>query len=133
MDIETRLTNLEKLVNGLIKNTNTHNGYVDADINSCRQEIGEVNRSVYPEWNPDGYVYYQGEKIVYKGNYYRCIQGHTSQADWTPESAVSLWSEISDPSEEWPEWKQPQGAHDAYKKGDKADLKLNAISSVKLN
>lgn len=42
MDIETRLTNLENLVNGLIKNMNAHNGYVDADINGCRQGISEV-------------------------------------------------------------------------------------------
>lgn len=42
MDIETRLTNLENLVNGLIKNMNQHNLYVDADINGCRQGIAEV-------------------------------------------------------------------------------------------
>lgn len=119
MDIETRLENLEKLVNGLIKNTNQHNSYVDADISGCRQSIVDVSGSVYPEWDPNGYEYFQGEKVSYLCKYYRCIQGHKSQNDWNPADSVSLWSEIGDPSEEYPEWKQPQGAHDAYSKGDK--------------
>lgn len=53
------------------------------------------------------------------GKLYRCLQAHTSQADWTPDAAVSLWVSISDPSEEWPEWSQPLGAHDAYPAGAK--------------
>ena len=50
---------------------------------------------------------------------YKCLQAHTSQADWTPDTAVSLWVSISDPAEEWPEWSQPLGAHDAYEQGAK--------------
>ena len=42
MDIETRLTNLENLVAGLIKNMNQHNSYVDSDITGCRKEISDV-------------------------------------------------------------------------------------------
>lgn len=134
MDIETRLTNLENLVNGLIKNMNAHNGYVDADIDGCRHSIGEMNESVYPAWNPDGYDYYQGERTSYDGKYYRCIQNHKSQKDWAPDTAFSLWSEISDPSEEYPEWKQPQGAHDAYAKGDKVShLEKHWISDIDAN
>lgn len=45
--------------------------------------------------------------------------GHTSQADWTPDTAASLWTPVSDPAEEWPEWSQPVGAHDAYSKDAK--------------
>lgn len=48
---------------------------------------------------------------------YRCIQGHTTQDDWMPDATPALWARIS--VEEWPAWKQPLGAHDAYKKGDK--------------
>lgn len=53
------------------------------------------------------------------GKLYKCIQDHTSQADWTPDTAVSLWVNISDPADEWPEWSQPVGAHDAYDLGAK--------------
>ena len=43
MDLETRLTNLENLVNGLIKNMNNNKFYSDADVNGCRHAEGELN------------------------------------------------------------------------------------------
>lgn len=53
------------------------------------------------------------------GKLYKCLQDHTSQEDWAPPAAVSLWVAVADPAEEWPEWSQPLGAHDAYNAGDK--------------
>lgn len=46
-------------------------------------------------------------------------QGHTIQADWSPDQAVSLFSLADNPAEEWPEWRQPAGQHDAYGEGAK--------------
>ena len=46
-------------------------------------------------------------------------QGHTIQADWPPDQAVSLFSLSANPADEWPEWIQPTGAHNAYGKGAK--------------
>ena len=123
MDIETRVTNLENLVNSLVELINSRQFYTDADISGVRQNISEVDKKVsdvvMPEWSPNGYNYFTGERVTYDGKYYRCIQSHTSQIDWAPDRAVSLWVEISDPADEWPEWKQPTGAHDAYARGDK--------------
>lgn len=56
-------------------------------------------------------------RYQYNGKLYRCVQGHTTQADWTPDIVPALWVEVS--LEEWPEWVQPTGAHDAYNTGDK--------------
>lgn len=53
------------------------------------------------------------------GQLYQCLQDHTSQEDWTPDASTSLWKRVADPAEEWPEWSQPVGAHDAYNAGDK--------------
>lgn len=89
------------------------------EMNSLDKKVEEAVKAVFPEWDPNGYSYFAGEKVSYKDSFYRCIQNHTSQSDWAPDVAVSLWVEMSDPSEEWPEWKQPAGAHDAYNKGDK--------------
>lgn len=119
MDIEIRVTNLEKNLDKIIKLLNSNKFYTDADISGIRQNVGEIQKEVYPEWNPKSFPYFAGERVSYDGSYYRCIQNHTSQADWTPDTAVSLWVSISDPSEEYPEWKQPAGAHDAYNRGDK--------------
>ena len=64
----------------------------------------------------------------YKGKLYRCVQAHSSQADWTPPATASLWKEIGDPTVEYPEWSQPLGAHDAYALGDKvAKVKVSSV------
>lgn len=119
MDIKVRVTNLEKNLDNIIKLLNRNKFYTDADIIGIRQNVGEIQKKIYPVWNKDEYPYFAGERVTYNGAYYRCIQEHTSQEDWTPDVAVSLWVPIADPAEEWPEWKQPTGAHDAYQKGDK--------------
>lgn len=64
-------------------------------------------------------AYTAGQLRRHNGKLYRCVQAHTSQADWTPDTAASLWSVAADPAEEWPAWSQPVGAHDAYAKGAK--------------
>lgn len=55
-------------------------------------------------------------EITYNGSTYKCLQTHIMQADWTPDKAASLWQVVK---EEFAEFKQPSGAHDAYNKGDK--------------
>lgn len=66
-----------------------------------------------------GVAYAVGNIRQYDGQLYKCVQAHTSQEDWTPDSAASLWTKIGDPAEEYPAWSQPIGAHDAYNAGDK--------------
>lgn len=72
---------------------------------------------MFPQWKIMEYS--TGDRVQYNGLLYKCLQSHTAQADWTPDVSVSLWVRVDDPSIEWPEWHQPQGAHDAYATGDK--------------
>jgi hypothetical protein len=52
-------------------------------------------------------------------NLYQVIQAHTTQADWTPPVAKSLFKRFYEPTDNpWP-WVQPAGAHDAYPLGAK--------------
>lgn len=74
-------------------------------------------RSLYPEWCSE-VEYTAGYYLQYKGILYKVLQDHTSQADWTPDKAVSLYVNVADPQEPYPPYKAPTGAHDAYKKGD---------------
>lgn len=74
---------------------------------------------LFPAWSGAGVAYKKGERLRHEGKLYKVLLDHTSQADWVPGSAPSLYVEVSDPAIEYPEWKQPTGAHDAYKKGDK--------------
>ena len=71
---------------------------------------------LYPAW-AIGTAYTVDERIRHNSTLYRCVQAHTSQADWTPDATPALWTVVS--LDEWPEWVQPTGAQDAYAKGDK--------------
>ena len=66
-----------------------------------------------------GCEYSEGDRFTHMGEHYKVLQAHTSQAEWLPPDAPSLYVRISDPAEEWPEWVQPLGAEDAYPKGAK--------------
>ena len=71
---------------------------------------------LFPMW-VIGRAYAIGDRVQHGGTLYKCVQAHTSQADWTPEATPALWVVVS--IEEYPEWVQPTGAHDAYNTGDK--------------
>ena len=64
-------------------------------------------------------TYSVGQMRKHGGVLYRCITAHTSQEDWTPDVATSLWVACADPNEEYPDWSQPVGAHDSYSKDAK--------------
>ena len=72
---------------------------------------------LFPAWAVDT-AYKTDDRIRYEGILYKVLQDHTSQSDWTPDIAVSLYVAVPEPGE-IPVWKQPTGAHDAYMTGDK--------------
>ena len=76
--------------------------------------------AIYPAWETDA-AYAIGQRVRYGDKLYKCVQADTSQGDWMPGATPALWVRVS--IEEWPEWVQPTGAHDAYAKGDKVTYK----------
>ena len=72
---------------------------------------------LFPAWAV-GKTYAAQERVRYGEKLYRCVQAHISQADWVPDAAPALWTEVAGPGE-IPVWKQPSGAQDAYNTGDK--------------
>ena len=77
-----------------------------------------------------GKSYEVGERIIYEDKFYKVIMAHTSQADWTPDVAVSLFVEIPNPSVEYPEFKKPINAETAYMTGDKITFEGNKYISI---
>ena len=72
----------------------------------------------YPEWAADT-DYTAGYKVQHGGKLWRCVQDHTSQDGWEPESAPSLWAKVLIPDETVvPEWEQPDSTN-PYNAGDK--------------
>ena len=76
-----------------------------------------LNNMIYFARWQEGVAYKINDRIRYNEKLYKCVQAHTSQADWMPAATPALWMAIS--LEEYPEWVQPTGAHDAYAKGAK--------------
>ena len=66
-------------------------------------------------------VFSYGENGVGDAQLYQVLQDHTSSAEWTPDTATSLYKAIGVTEEGYPEWVQPLGASDAYNTGDIVD------------
>lgn len=63
-------------------------------------------------------VFSYGENAVGDPQLYQVLQAHTSAAEWTPDTAVSLYKQIGVTEDGYTEWVQPLGASDAYNTGD---------------
>lgn len=96
---------------GIVFVTLTEAGSIDPETAAEHADL--FAQWAYPVNFTVGQIRRHGDRL------YKCLTAHTSQADWAPDVAVSLWVSISDPAEEWPAWSQPVGAHDAYPAGAK--------------
>ena len=74
---------------------------------------------LYPKWSGNGVAYAKGQRVQDDGVLYTVLQAHTSQPDWKPAAAPSLFAKvlIPDPTVV-PEWEQPESTN-PYAKGDK--------------
>ena len=73
---------------------------------------------LYPAWR-SGVDYVTGLRILYDNTLYKVLQDHTSQNDWTPDAASSLFAKVLIPDETTiSEWEQPDSTN-AYSQGDK--------------
>lgn len=68
-------------------------------------------------WAVGDYLTY-GENEVGDPQLYKVVQGHTSQADWTPDTTPALYEPVGLDNTGHPIWSRPSGAHDAYNIGD---------------
>lgn len=74
---------------------------------------------LFPVWDGNGKAYAVGDRVRYNGILYKVLQAHTSQADWTPDAATSLFAEVLIPDPTViPVWRQPDSTN-PYMTGDK--------------
>lgn len=72
---------------------------------------------LYEPWQP-GVQYAVGKRVQYDGILYSALIAHTSQEDWTPDVAHSLFAEVLIPDPHVvPEWVQPDSTN-PYMAGD---------------
>lgn len=79
-------------------------------------EIAQKNVDWYKQWAASESLSV-GDRRAYDGLLYEVIQAHTTQDGWEPPNVPALFKRVW--TEEYPEWVQPTGAHDAYAKGAK--------------
>lgn len=74
--------------------------------------------AIYPAWREE-VTYTTGQRVRHDVTLYKVLQDHTSQADWTPDVAPSLFAKvlISDDGTVLP-WEQPDSTN-PYMIGDK--------------
>lgn len=91
-------------------------------------EANEIIKNIiksFDSWSPDSVEYKEGDVVSYDGSLFKVNvgQGHTSQPNWNPRDAVSLFKDItvrqvSEETDTPGEWIQPTGGHDSYSKDD---------------
>ena len=75
---------------------------------------------LFDEFDGNGVAYEVGKRVLYNDILYKVIQAHTSQADWTPTAAPSLFAKVINETIDGsiPEFEQPDSTN-PYMKGDK--------------
>ena len=63
-------------------------------------------------------VFSYGLNSVGDPQLYQVLQDHTSSAEWTPDTAASLYKQIGVTEDGYPVWVQPIGDGDTYMTGD---------------
>ena len=123
-DIEKRLEVVEEKVDGM-------SGGSDPELQAAAMVAAQFSaqalpdalaleaKAIYPAWDGNGVKYAKDYKVLYNDVLYKCLTEHTSQADWAPDAAPSLWAKVLIPNPEViPDWEQPLSTN-PYMKGDK--------------
>lgn len=93
-----------------------------AQAPSLSDDVAARSAALFGTWDGDGHAYAAGERVNHDGTLYTCLQAHTSQPDWAPGVAPSLWADVLDagtadtPIEDVPAWSQPDSTN-AYALG----------------
>lgn len=104
--------------------------------NAVLEDIEDL-AAAFPRWEDNvGRQVHPGEFYTYDGtDVYRVVQGHVTQAGWSPPLAPALFLHLppAGPSG-CPPFVQPTGAHDAYAIGDCVEFEgANYVSLIDAN
>ena len=115
--------------------------FVKASRETATDETALSGIGLYPKWEDNIGKTITNDDITnglnryqHNGKLYKVVQPTTLQEQYEPgaEGTTSIFVEIS--LEEWPEWVQPTGAHNAYAKDAKVTHNgIKYISDVDAN
>lgn len=111
---------------------------ISAVRESVSDDVAAKHLTLFDAWQADK-AYVKDERVVYNGKLYKVLQSHTSQSNWTPDKAPSLFAEILtatvDPGtgeakeDDVKEWTQPDSTN-PYMKGDKVTYNGKTYESM---
>ena len=103
---------------GLVEMARKLRPIIEQAAQSLTDETALEAVDLFPAWKT-GQSYTAGQRIRYGGVLYSVLQDHTSQADWTPDAAASLFAKVLIPDpDDIPELEQPDSTN-PYSAGDK--------------
>lgn len=94
--------------------------FIEKAVQDRPDEEAAEYACLFPEWPEPGTTVYAGEKYRWNGSLVKVLQTHTTQDDWNPDTAPSLYAYIltSENPEEILEWVQPESTN-PYMSGDR--------------
>jgi len=103
---------------------------LDEMLSTIPDENVEAVMVLFPQWKED-VAYVVGQRVRYGNNVYKVLQAHTSQADWKPDVAPSLFAAllVDEETNEVQEWAQPDSTN-AYTTGDRVIFEGVVYESV---
>ena len=72
---------------------------VSTQVAELTDEEAKKVPALFPVWATDE-AYSVGDRVYYNGSLYKCVQAHTSQSNWNPKDAASLWQNVSEEAQE---------------------------------
>jgi hypothetical protein len=127
----------QNTIDGLVESALKINEALDAIKEALPDETASKHITLFDTWKT-GTKYTANERIVYDGKLYKVLQAHTSQDDWTPNKASSLFAEILTSTvydngivteNDVKEWTQPDSTN-PYKQGDKVKFNDKIYESL---
>lgn len=93
-------------------------------LDNATDEQALVMAQLYNEWDGNSVGYKKEQRVRYNGTLFKVLQDHTSQSDWTPDTASSLFAKVLVETDEngtqttISEWTQPDSTN-PYNTGDR--------------
>ena len=104
---------------------------IAAKIDTLSDEDKATFAYLYDAWSGDGVALKTNDIVRVKDVPYRVLQDHTTQSDWNPADASSLFTPLRVTSGDTPdEWVQPTNAEDAYNTGDRVTFEGEVYESL---
>lgn len=136
METNSTRANLQTMAINAMMMTLAGNDITDAkreyktSLMSISDDVALKIPDVFPAWSGDGVEYKKDTKLTYNGVLCKVLQDHTSQANWTPDVAPSLFAKVLVSEDGTPqEWQQPDSTN-PYNKGDRVLFNSKTYESL---